>query len=70
MAIVIYDENNHFKSELIPHFIDKDSNQLDPCFAAFKRIDTIKALKNNPNSLIANLQMIYKASVRVDSLRI
>ena len=46
MAISICDDDN-FKSKLIPHFIDGHSDQLVPCFAAFKRIDIIKTDSKN-----------------------
>ena len=67
MAISICDKNN-FKSKLIPLFIDGDSDQLDPCFAAFKRISSLHARSYNSDNLIANLKLIDKASIRIDSL--
>ena len=65
-AISVYDRYG-FRNELIPHFIDGDSNQLDPCFAAFSRINKINA-KYWSKKLISNLQLIDKASIRIDSL--
>ena len=53
---------------LIPHFIDGDSDQLDPCFAAFKRINWITALKDDSANLIARLKLTGKALIRIDSL--
>ena len=41
MAISIY-ENSGFRRTSIPLFTDEDNNQLDPWFAAFKRIDIIE----------------------------
>ena len=67
MAIAIYDCDN-FRSQLTPHFINRDSDQLDPCFSAFKRIDCIKTDSKNFNLFIANLQLIGKASVGIDFL--
>ena len=68
MAISIYDEDD-FESKLIPHFIDGDIEQLDPCFAAFKRIDKILAPSNNEfGNLTTNLQLIDKASIKIDSM--
>ena len=67
MAISICDEDN-FKSKLIPHFINGDSDQLDPCFAAFKRIRSLHARKNNYDKFIVNLQLTDKASIRIDFL--
>ena len=69
MAIVIYDIDG-FKSQLIPGFSDGDRYQLDPCFAAFKRINQIYARSNIHFDLDANLKLIGKASVRIDLLRI
>ena len=69
MAITIQDTDN-FKLILTPQVIDWDSDQLDPCFAVFKRINKITALKDYSDNFIAKLQMIDKASVRIDSLDI
>ena len=43
---------------------------MDPCLATFKRIDKITAWNDDSDSLIAKLQLIGKASVRIDSLDI
>ena len=67
MAITIYDKFG-FRNKLIPHFIDGDSAQLDPCFAAFKRISSIIAYSEKSDSLIANLRLFGKASTRIDLL--
>ena len=67
MAISVFDKDD-YKSRLIPHYIDGDSEQLDPCFAAFKRIHKISARNYKSNNLNANLQLISKYSVRIDSL--
>ena len=67
MAISIYDKSD-FRSKLIPHFIDGDIEQLDPCFAAFKRINKISAQNENYDNLITNLKLIGKALIRVDYL--
>ena len=69
MAISICDKDN-FKSKLIPHFIDGHSDQLVPCFASFKRISSLHAQNYNSDNLIANLKLIDKASIRIDSLTI
>ena len=67
MAITICDKDS-FKSKLIPHFIDGDRGQLDPCFAAFKRIDIIKTESENFNLFIAKLKLIGKASIGINFL--
>ena len=67
MAIVIYDING-FKSQLIPDFSDGDRDQMDPCFAAFKRIEQMRAMSNSLDDLAANLHMTGKASIRIDLL--
>ena len=67
MAILIKDRN-YFESKLIPDFSDEDSDQLDPCFAVFKRIKQIHPRNNNLDDLAANLKLIGKASIRVDLL--
>ena len=67
MAISIY-EKDYFRYEFIPNFINRDSDQLDPCFTSFKRIDKIAASSIDSDFLIAKLQMIGKASVRIDLL--
>ena len=64
MVISIYDEDD-FESKLIPHFIDGDIEQLDPCFAAFKRINWINAWDKNHDNLISNLKLICKALIRI-----
>ena len=69
MAIVIFDCNS-FISNLIPYFIDGDSDQLEPCFAYFKRIYKIETSNREFANLIANLQLTSKASIIIDSLRI
>ena len=67
MAVTIKDIND-FESKLISSFTDGDRYQLDPCFAAFKRIKQIRATSNSHDDLDANLQLIGKASVRIDLL--
>ena len=67
MAIAI-SEKDGFWNKLIPHFIDGDSNELNPCFSAFKRINEIYEYSEESDNLIANLQLIGKASIRIDSL--
>ena len=67
MAVTIYDING-FMYKLIPGFSDGDRYQLDPCFAAFKRINGIYEWGNSHDDLAANLQLIGKASIRVDKL--
>ena len=59
-----------FKEILIPHFIDGDSEQLDPCFAAFKRIYQIKSYSEDIDNLITNMQKSGKASIIIDLLEI
>ena len=59
-----------FRYALIPHSIDGDRDQFDPCFAAFKRIKQIIALAKNSDNLVANLELIDKASIRIDLLYI
>ena len=65
MAIAINDIDN-FNMILIPHFIDGDGDQLDPCFAAFKRIMQIIAPSEDSDKFISNLQLIGKASIKID----
>ena len=67
MAVAIYDITG-FKFKLIPYSSDGDRYQLDPCFAAFKRIKQIYAWGDSHDDLDANLKLIGKASVRIDSL--
>ena len=69
MAISVYDIYD-FRSKLIPHFIDGDIEQLDPCFATFKRINRISAQNENYDNLITNLKLIGKAWIRVDYMYI
>ena len=69
MAVSI-NEMDFFRYALIPNSIDRDRNQFDPCFAAFKRIKQIIALANNSDIFIANLELIDKASIRIDLLYI
>ena len=70
MAVTILCDINDFKSQLIPGFSDWDRDQLNPCFAAFKRIDCIDARRKSHDYLAANLKLIGKASVRIYSLHI
>ena len=67
MAVSIKDINI-FMNKLIPGFTDGDRYQLDPCFAAFKRISQIYAVSNSKDDLVVNLKLIGKASIRVDML--
>ena len=68
MAVTIFCDINDFESKLISSFADGDRYQLDPCFAAFKRIKQIRSTSNSHDDLDANLQLIGKASVRIDLL--
>ena len=68
MAVTIFYDINDFESKLISSFTDGDRYQLDPCFAAFKRIEQIYARNKIPFDLDANLKLIDKASVRIDLL--
>ena len=67
MAVTIKDRNS-FMYKLIPGFSDGDRYQLDPCFAAFKRIRQIRSMGNSHDDLTANLKLIGKASVWIDLL--
>ena len=69
MAISVFDQEG-FRNKLISHFIDGYSDQLDSCFAAFKRIDEIIALFKEFDHLIVNLQLTGKASIKIDSIDI
>ena len=65
MAISIYEEFSI--GGWISHFFDGDSDQLDPCFAAFKRIDRIGD-RIEFNKITDNLELADKASFRIDWL--
>ena len=65
MAISIHDED-YLETKQIPYFIDGDSNQLDPWFAAFKRIVKIYVSNNEFGNLTTNLQLIGKASIKIN----
>ena len=67
MAVTIKDRNN-FEYGLIPGFSDGDRDQMDPCFAAFKRIKQIFARGRNQDDWAVNMKLIGKASVRTDVL--
>ena len=69
MAISISDRSD-FESKLIPHFIARDINQLDPRFAVFKIIERISARNEYFDNLIANLNLAGKASIQIDMLYI
>ena len=68
MAISIYERSN-FSETSIPLFTGGDSVQLDPCFAAFKRISWISSYYCITN-FIANLYLVDKFSIRTDSFEI
>ena len=69
MAVSIMDPS-YFRYKSIFLFIDEDSNQLDPWFAAFKRIDRIYDNDGEFCQTIDNLELIYKALFRIDLLAI
>ena len=69
MAISIY-ELLGFRTFQISYFYDGDSYQLDPCFAAFKRVDHIRDDGSIFNEITVNLMLASKASLRIDLLRI
>ena len=69
MAIQFY-ELFGIESKQISKFIDRDSGQFDPCFAAFKRFDQINAFDDNSDNSIASLQLIDKAEIRIRFLQI
>ena len=56
-------------SEEIYNFINRDSDQFDPCFAAFKRFSQVIAFDNKSDHLTASLQMIDKAGIRISFLQ-
>ena len=63
MAVSITDPN-YDNMLSIYKSIDRFNYQLDPCFAAFKRIDRIIERKDNSNNLISNLQQADRESIR------
>ena len=65
MAILLCEEFSF--GVWISHFFDGDSDQLDPCFAAFKRIDRIDD-RIEFNKITDNLELADKASFRIDWL--
>ena len=69
MAISI-SEDEDSRNNLISDFFDGDSDQLDPCFAAFKRIDRIFDDNCYFYNIIDNPKLTDKISVRVDFLEI
>ena len=58
------------KSKLIRLFTKWFSDELDPCFAALKRIDRINVNDDESYSMVANLQLIAKTPIRIDFLYI
>ena len=66
MAVSIYEEFSIWGC-WISDFFDGDSDQLDPCFAAFKRVDQICDDGNKFNKITDNLEL-DKASLRIDLL--
>ena len=64
------DEEINFKDKLIPHFIDGDINQFDPFYSNFKRIKCIDMNLMEESHWTQILQLIDKASIRIDSLSI
>ena len=69
MRIAIH-ELSGFKNKLILRPTEMNSGQLDPCFAAFKRIYKIFSQSYFYDIFIANLQLMDKASIRVVFLEI
>ena len=68
MAISIYKDDSLNKN-WISYFFDGDSGQLDPCFAAFKRIEKICDSEDS-NEITNDLELADKVSVKIDLLRI
>ena len=62
MAVSI--TNPHYDLKLNPDFIKWFSNELNYCFAAFKRIDRIYVWKYNSNKLTSNLQQADREFIR------
>ena len=69
MAVSVYEEFS-FGGCWISYFFDGDSDQLDPCFAAFKRVDQIYDNGSKFNKITDNLELADKASLRIDLLMI
>ena len=58
MAITLNDGYD-FKSGFILYIIDGDGDQLEPCFAAFKRIKRIYSRNGTElNDLLADLKLL------------
>ena len=68
MAISIY-EDWGFENRRISDFLDGDSGQLDPCFAAFKRIEIFPEF-DDTKEIIEDLGLADNESFRIDNLRI
>ena len=69
MAISIYELLGFTKSR-ISDFFDGDSDQFDPCFAAFKRINDLLDNGNKLNKIIYNLELADKLLFKIDYLTI
>ena len=57
-------------NESTPLLRSEDSDQLDPCFAVFKRILFVYAFEPESNRMFENLKLIDKYSIQVDWLQI
>ena len=68
MAISIYGAWG-FNRDLISDYFDGDSDQFDPCFSAFKRIDEICDY-GHESYFTDNLKLIDILSIKINSLRI
>ena len=71
MAISITAKDD-FKNKLIDFIIDEDSDQLDPCFATFKRISQISEY-DEPVwywNTLWNIKLFQKASNKIDLFEI
>ena len=67
MAVSVYEEFS-FGGCWISYLFDGDSDQLDPCFAAFKRVDKICDDGSKFKEITDNLELDDKASLRIDLL--
>ena len=57
-------------NESTPLLSGEDSDQLDPCFAVFKRILFVDAFEPESNRMLEKLKLIDKYSIQVDLLSI
>ena len=67
MAIALCSITDRGK-ESTPLLSGEDSDQLDPCFAVFKRIFMVDSLGPESNRMFENLKLIDKFSIQVDWL--